>query len=87
MQKISYYSVPTWKAVFKVTADCCFEKVVYDGTEIGIGGKLDQEGDIINSWDLLCYSCNPKLTIIPISSSQYYQYRNDTIQKLNNKGA
>ncbi len=68
---ISYFSVPKWNVVFKVKEDCCYEKVVYFGPEIGVAGKIDQERDSLNSWDLLCYTCNPDLRIVPISAKRY----------------
>ncbi len=55
-----------------VTEDCCYEQVVYGGPEIGVTAKNDGEGDWLNSWDLLCYTCNQYLKIIPISEGFYY---------------
>lgn len=82
MEKISYFSVPEWKAVFKVTEDCCFEKVVYGGPIIGVAGKIDQDGDKLNSWDLLCYTCNPDLEILPIDEEEYQELKLATIWRL-----
>lgn len=82
VEKIRYFKVPEWKAVFKVTEDCCFEKVVYEGTVIGVTGKIDQDGDLLNSWDLLCYTCNPDLEILPIDEEQYQKLRVATICRL-----
>lgn len=66
-----YFVVPEWNSVFKVKEDCCYEKVVYSGHEIGTTSKIDHEGDLLNSWDLLCYNCDPSIEIIPTIEAFY----------------
>lgn len=68
---VKYFLVPKWNSVVKVTGDCCYEKVVYIGPEIGVTAKNNEPEDLINSWDLLCYTCNPDLEIIPINRAMY----------------
>lgn len=52
---------------------------MYAGAVIGIAGKIDQVGDHLNSWNLLCYTCNPEIKIIPISKHEYFKVR-DLVQ-------
>lgn len=79
--KIVYCTVPAMKSVFKVTEDCCFEQVVYEGPAIGVTAKNDSDGDILNSHDLICDICNPGLTIIPISRREYYSIMEEVNKK------
>lgn len=71
MANIKYFLVPKWYSMVKVTEDCCYEKLVFMGPRIGVTAKNDQPEDDINSWDLLCYSCNPDLVILPIEKRDY----------------
>lgn len=82
-----YFVVPKWNSVFKVNEGCCFDKVVYDGPEIGITGKLDHDGDIVNSWDLICYNCDPSIEIIPTIKAFYDWKLHLVTQKLKSKAA
>lgn len=58
-------------SVFRVQEDCCFEQVVYSGPLKGVRAKNDEEEDDFNSYNLLCYTCNPGLKIYPIDSELY----------------
>jgi hypothetical protein len=71
MRNIQYFLVPIWNSAFKVTEDCCYEQVVFAGPHIGIKGKIDHVGDHLNSWDLLCYTCNVNLEVLPITQERY----------------
>lgn len=71
MKNVKYFLVPKWNSMVKVTEDCCYEKVVFSGSGIGVSAKNDEEEDVINSWDLLCYDCNPDLKIIPVDKRAY----------------
>ena len=82
MKKVRFFDVPQWGAVFKVQEDCCFEKVVYNGTIVGISAKNDQEGDFPNSWNLWCYNCNPGIKIIPISEHRFLEMRDKVMSHL-----
>jgi hypothetical protein len=80
MKKVAYFMIPEWNSVYKATEDCCYEKVVYAGPEIGITAKNDQEGDPLNSWDLFCY-CNLNLDIIPINKKTYLSFYDNVNRK------
>ncbi len=71
MKNVKYFLIPQWNSMVKVTEDCCYEKVVFMGPTIGVSAKNDELEDIINSWDLLCYDCNPDLEIRPIEKGDY----------------
>jgi len=73
MKNVRYFMVPQLNSVFKVTEDCCFEQVVYTGENVGVKGKIDMEGDYLNSYDFLCYSCNPNMKILPINEGLYFR--------------
>jgi len=79
--KIVYCNVPSMKSVFKVTEDCCFEQVVYDGPAIGVTGRNDSDGNDLNSYDLICDICNPRLAIIPITKEEYYAVMDEINRK------
>lgn len=75
--KTFYCKVPSLQSAFKVNEDCCYEQVIYGGTVIGVTSKNDSPGDALNSHDLICDICNPKLKIIPISRQEYYSLVED----------
>jgi hypothetical protein len=54
-----YFLANSEKAVYSVQEDCCYTKVVFEGPEVGVSGKVDQLEDGFNSWDILCYDCDP----------------------------
>jgi len=74
MKDPKFFAIPKENAVYKVQEDCCYEKVVYDGPMLDICSKNDAMEDGFNSWDLLCYSCNAKIDIIP-TTEEYYNFR------------
>lgn len=82
-----YFVVPEWNSIFKVKEGCCYEKVVYKGPEIGITGKIDHEGDILNSWDLICFSCDPSVVIIPTTETYYNWKLSLVYDRLKSKAA
>jgi hypothetical protein len=75
MENIRYFNAPDLKTAFKVNLGCCFERVVYQGPEIGVNAKNDQEGDLLNSEILWCEICDPELKLVPISKHEYYQFK------------
>jgi len=77
-----YRHIPSQKTVFKVNPGCCFDRVVYDG-EIGIAGKNNRTTDVLNSWDLECEICNPKLFIECITEAQYEAIRSSAMAQMN----
>jgi len=71
MENPKFFAIPKQNAVYKVQEGCCYEKVVYDGPEIGVCAKNDQPEDDFNSSDLICYDCNSRIKIIPIDKAEY----------------
>ena len=69
--KTFYREIPAIKSVFKVTENCCYEQVVYEGKIIGITAKNDDDLDMLNSWNLICEICDPNLLILEISKEDY----------------
>lgn len=69
--KTIYREIPSMKSVFKVTENCCYEQVVYEGKIIGITSKNDNDLDKLNSWNLICDICDPNLFILQISKEDY----------------
>lgn len=66
----SYRLVPEWNAVFKIKEDCCYDKVVFQGNEIGMVSTMDKENELIGI--LLCGICDPNLKILQLSEDEYY---------------
>lgn len=66
-----FYYAPAENAVYRVQEDCCFTRVVFGGEQIGVSAKNDQEGDPVNSWDLLCYDCDDSITLLPTTEEFY----------------
>ena len=71
MKMIKFVHAVDLKTVFKVNLGCCIERVVYEGAEIGVNAKNDHSWDEINSENLWCEICDPKLTLILISREEY----------------
>ncbi|RYG49887.1 MAG: hypothetical protein EOO01_11920 [Chitinophagaceae bacterium] len=80
MKKTGYFKIEELQSVYKATEDCCFIHVAYGGSEIGVKGKLDEEGDELCSWDLFCF-CHPRLKIVPIGEKEYLEILQDVNQR------
>ena len=65
-----YYHIPAQKSYFSVQENCCYLRVVYEG-EIGFGSKIDKPEDEFNSENLICHTCDPKLTILPVPKAEF----------------
>lgn len=74
----SYRLVPKWNAAFKIKEDCCYDKVVFHGNEIGMISKMDKGNELIGI--LLCCVCDPNLEIEELSEDEYYSI----LHKVNN---
>lgn len=72
----NYVHIPEAKSYFKAQLDCCYEVVSYDEKNLGITSKIDQDGDDLNSYDLIC-RCHPGKEIIEISEEEYYNKRKE----------
>jgi hypothetical protein len=74
-----YIQIPKRKSVFMVTEDCCYEEVSYDEKRLGITAKIDQEGDRLNSYDLIC-RCDLKQVMVEITKEVYDTFKNVVLQ-------
>jgi hypothetical protein len=74
MKPIGFFIIPEWNRAYKATMDCCYEVVAFGENEMDVAGKIDQEGDPINSWDLFCH-CHPSIEIHSIDEAYYYQLK------------
>ena len=79
MHTVAYRHIPSMKAVYKVQEGCCFEKVVYDGPEIGFAGIIDRENEEVGP--LLC-ACDPRLAILIISEQEFLAIRQTVYDRL-----
>ena len=70
MTAYRYYMIPKMNSVFKVLEGCCFERVQFAGPLIGVTAKNDEEEDDLNSYNLICYCCNPNLESFQLT--QFY---------------
>ena len=68
----------------KAQLDCCYEIVSYEDKNLGITSKIDQDGDNINSNDLIC-QCHPNKEIIEISEEDYYLKRKELCDLMNER--
>jgi hypothetical protein len=78
---VKYVHVPQMQSVFKAQEDCCLTRVVYESPEIGITEKIDQFGDAVNSWDLLCLVCDRNVEMVEITKEEYQRYYNEVNEK------
>lgn len=62
---------PEEKSVYKVQEDCCYTRVVFGGEQVGVSAKNDQAEDYLNSWNLLCYTCDDTKNYQP-STEEFY---------------
>ena len=76
MNNVRYFDAPASQTAFKVTLDCCYERIVYGGAIIGIAAKNDNVADEINSYHLWCHTCDPQKTLIPITEDEYVEKLN-----------
>lgn len=74
MKEPQYFVIPERNSVYKVTEDCCYEIVVFAGPNQDVAAKNDEQEDSFNSGNLLCYSCDPSINIIP-TTREYYEWR------------
>ena len=81
---IQYVHIVETKAYYKAQLDCCYEIVSYDDKNLGITSKIDQDGDNINSYDLIC-RCYPDKEIIEISEEEYYVKRKEVYDLMNER--
>lgn len=65
----AYRLVPQWNAAFKIKKNCCYDKIIYQGAEIGLAPKMDRENELIGI--LLCCIFDPQLEILELSESDY----------------
>jgi hypothetical protein len=88
MNQVLFFDAPEVQTAFKVTPDCCIERVVYGGvpTHIGINAINDNEGNDLNSDNYACPECGVPFKMHRISHHDY-QKKYDFVYQLQRKSA
>ena len=66
--KYSYRLVPEWNTAFRILENCCYDKLVYQGEQIGLAGTFDKENQTIGM--LLCM-CSEHPKILNFSETEF----------------
>lgn len=86
MNDILYFDAPELQTAFKVTLDCCVERVVYGGVFPDINATNDNAGNDLNSDNYACPECGVPFDMHRISRHDY-QKKYDYVNQLRRKSA